>query len=122
MWFLIVLGLLFGGSTEAPASGASPPADLTVSSIRGEALARRECAACHAVGAADESPNPKAPRFRDLADRYPVENLQEALAEGIMVAHDAPMPTFTLDPGEIADLIAYLETVQDEAHGGARRP
>ncbi len=44
-----------------------------------------------------------------MVKRYPVDDLQEALAEGIMVGHDAEMPQFELDPEEIDDLLAYLD-------------
>jgi cytochrome c len=76
---------------------------------RGRALAQANCARCHAIGAAGESPLAKAPPFRTLHRRYPVENLAEALAEGIRVAH--PMPEFRLEPGRIDDLIAYLRSL-----------
>lgn len=51
-----------------------------------------------------------APPFRGLAQRYPVANLQEALAEGLVTAHPA-MPEVILEERDIADLIAYLENV-----------
>ena len=37
--------------------------------------------------------SPKAPPFRALHERYPVENLSEALAEGIRTGHPE-MPQF----------------------------
>ncbi len=77
----------------------------------GQAIARK-CESCHAVGATGESPRPPAPAFRDLSRRYPLENLQEALAEGIVVGHDATMPEFKLSPAEIDDFLAYLESIQ----------
>ncbi len=113
MWILFLLGL-FAGSPTAGASEASPPPDLTVSAIRGEASVRRRCAACHAVAADDQSPNPDAPPLREVAERYPVDNLGEAFAEGIMVAHDSTMPPFTLEAQEIADILAYLDQLNEE--------
>lgn len=77
---------------------------------RGRALAQANCARCHAIGAEGESPLTQAPPFRSLHRRYPVENLAEALAEGIKVAH--PMPEFRLEPGQIEDLIAYLKSLE----------
>jgi cytochrome c len=50
---------------------------------QGRAFAQANCARCHAIGAVGDSPLPKAPPFRTLHQRYPVENLIEALAEGI---------------------------------------
>ena len=47
-----------------------------------------------------------------LHERYPVENLAEAVAEGIVSGHPT-MPEFRLDPAEINDVIAYLKSIQD---------
>jgi hypothetical protein len=41
-----------------------------------------------------------APPFGDLSKRYPIENLAEAFAEGIVTGHPA-MPRFTFEPREI---------------------
>jgi mono/diheme cytochrome c family protein len=78
---------------------------------RGHAFAQAKCARCHAIGPAGESPLPKAPPFRTLHQRYPVEQLAEALAEGIRTAHPA-MPEFELDENQIRDLIAYLKFLE----------
>jgi hypothetical protein len=40
-----------------------------------------------------------------------VEDLAASLAEGIMTGHRA-MPQFQLDSGQIADLIAYLKSLE----------
>lgn len=74
---------------------------------RGAALAQTRCAACHAIGRTGASPNLTAPTFRRIANQYPVEQLQEALAEGIVTGH-GPMPEFTFSPQEIDDFLAYL--------------
>jgi mono/diheme cytochrome c family protein len=42
---------------------------------------------------------------------WPLESLDEALAEGITVGHP-DMPEFVLEPDEIAALIAYLESLE----------
>ena len=78
---------------------------------RGRAFAQANCARCHAIGPAGNSPLPKAPPFRTLHQRYPVEDLAEALAEGIKTAHPA-MPEFVLDETQINDLIAYLKSLE----------
>jgi mono/diheme cytochrome c family protein len=80
---------------------------------RGEALLRQHCAACHAVGRSDESPVAQAPRLREIGRRYPVENLQEALAEGIAVNHEGvQMPEFAFEPDQVDDILAHLERIQ----------
>jgi mono/diheme cytochrome c family protein len=89
------------------------PAFAKGNAARGLKIAERDCAACHAVGRTGESVNPKSPPFRTLAQRYPLQELEEALAEGIMVGHEGPeMPPFEFSPGRIADLMAYLGAIQ----------
>jgi hypothetical protein len=51
-----------------------------------------------------------APPFRVLPERYPVEQLAEALAEGIVTGHPM-MPEFTFDPREINALLSYLQSL-----------
>jgi len=50
------------------------------------------------------------PPHCDLHLRYPVENLAEALAEGIVTGHQN-MPEFGLDPGQITDFIDFLKSL-----------
>jgi mono/diheme cytochrome c family protein len=78
---------------------------------RGLDVADRNCSLCHAIAAEGASPHPKAPAFRTLSSRYPLDALAEALAEGIVVGHSG-MPQIQLEPQKIDDLIAYLETIQ----------
>jgi cytochrome c len=61
------------------------------------------------------SSNPKSPPFRLISRRYPLSQLQEALAEGIMVGHEGlEMPHFQLSPAQIDALLAYMTSVQAE--------
>jgi cytochrome c len=78
---------------------------------RGLTFAQTNCAACHAIGRTGESALAKAPPFRTLHFRYPVEYLAESLAEGIKTAHPN-MPQFQLDVVQIEDLIAYLKSLE----------
>ncbi len=78
---------------------------------RGEALLKRLCAPCHAVGAADVGKHPTAPAFRSLAKQYPIESLEESLAEGISTGHEA-MPEFQFDAADVGAIIAYLKHIQ----------
>jgi mono/diheme cytochrome c family protein len=77
----------------------------------GRDIADQLCARCHAIGAEGESPHEQAPPFRTFADRWPVDHLGEALAEGITVGHE-DMPEFVLEPEEIDAFIAYLESLE----------
>lgn len=81
---------------------------------RGQTFAQANCSMCHAVGRFGTSPLPIAPPFRTLHERYPVEDLEESLAEGIVTGHPS-MPQFRLDPAQINDLIAYLKGLEQPA-------
>ncbi len=78
---------------------------------RGRAFVETNCSKCHAIGRHDESAVALAPSFRTLHENYPVENLEEALAEGIVTGHPA-MPEFQLDGAQISDLVTYLKTLE----------
>ncbi|MGJ0502911.1 MAG: c-type cytochrome [Methylocystis sp.] len=100
--------LLFAGGSAA----AKAPADARLLK-RGRAIAQQNCGGCHAVGARGESANPKSPPFRQLARKYPLSNLEEALAEGIVVGHEGvEMPPFRLSAAQIDALLAYLGSIQ----------
>src|SRR5439155_929402 len=73
---------------------AVPPSAAEIT--RGEALLGRHCASCHAVGRSGTSPHVSAPAFRTLSQRYKIEALEEALAEGLSSGHP-DMPEFTFE-------------------------
>ena len=80
---------------------------------RGYALAMNRCGRCHAIGKTGESANPKSPQFRYLSRKYRLSDLQEALAEGIIVGHEGlEMPQFQFSPVMIDALLAYMDSVQ----------
>ncbi|MDO1558592.1 cytochrome c [Brevundimonas sp. 2R-24] len=111
---MLLLMMLLSLMEVQPRPGvAGPPVDMTVSALHGETLVRERCGACHAVGREGPSPLADAPPLREIPNRYPVDNLEEALAEGIIVAHDGPMPAFEMEPEDITDIIAYLRTLKD---------
>jgi cytochrome c len=97
-----LLSPLAAGAEEA----LSPPAQ------RGLVFVRTHCAKCHAIDRVSQSPLPAAPPFRRLHERYPVETLQESLAEGIVTGHPS-MPEFQLDPGQVNDVITYLKSLEN---------
>jgi cytochrome c len=96
-------------AVSAPAAAAEK--DLT---DKGEVLVRKDCSRCHAVGLEGESPNPEAPPFRTLSNNYPIEDLAESLAEGIVSGHPE-MPIFIFGPRDVDAIIAYLESIQEAA-------
>ncbi|TCO16262.1 cbb3-type cytochrome c oxidase subunit III [Camelimonas lactis] len=77
----------------------------------GRSIAEAKCARCHATGSVGASPHKEAPPFRELARRYPIDNLAEAFAEGLSVGH-ADMPEFRLSVGQTNALLAYLHSIQ----------
>jgi cytochrome c len=104
--FLIAVGVTVGIVSAAPVS--------TLEIERGRAYAQRHCATCHAIGPTGASPYSPAPPFRRLHERYDIEALAEALAEGMIVGHGGArqMPQFVLSPAEIDDLLAYLKSLE----------
>jgi cytochrome c len=101
---LIVVGsaTLFFATT---AVGAPSP------DAAGKRLAQK-CKPCHAVGAKDSAKGKAAPPFRTLARKYPLDSLQEALAEGIFTGHTDRMPQIKMNPKEIEAFLAYLQSIQ----------
>ena len=85
--------------------------DFLVREIRGRTFARVHCAQCHSIDRMTQSPLKIAPPFRTLHQRYPIETLAEALAEGISTGHPS-MPEFRLEPDQINDLLSYLKSLE----------
>ncbi len=104
----LMIGLLGAGFALAKERD-----DKTPLVDQGWGLAGKNCSPCHAIGLAGDSPNPKSPPFRTLGQRYPLKDLEEALAEGIVVGHEGvEMPEFQLNPRQIEALLAYLQSIQ----------
>lgn len=90
-------------SVISPAAAENPQ--------QGRRLALIYCARCHAIDKVSPSPLKIAPPFRTLHERYPVEMLQEALAEGIVTGHPT-MPQYSFDADQVGDFIAFLKTLE----------
>ncbi len=103
-----LLGTLIIGLGLATTTGARAAENEL--SVEGEALAQQQCGQCHATGAAGESPHKDAPPFRTFASKWPLENLEESLAEGIVTGHP-DMPAIALEPDQITVLIEHLHTI-----------
>lgn len=90
------------------------PVDAAVKGLanKGEVLIRDNCSRCHAIGRTGDSPKAEAPPFRTLSSKYPIENLAESLAEGIVSGHPE-MPIFVFKPHDVDAIIAYLQSIQD---------
>ena len=102
----IRLLLLISASSSALAQPGLEPA-----AQRGFMIAKTYCARCHSIDKVTSSPLAIAPPFRTLHKKYPVENLEEALAEGISTGHPT-MPEFRFDPGQVNDFISFLKTLE----------
>lgn len=111
---LIALALAACAQTSPPS--AAPAAGQSANVAEGQRLAEINCSRCHAIGTSGDSRHPMAPPFRTLSRDYPVGALQEAFAEGILVGH-RDMPEFRLEPDQIDNLLAYIESVQERRGG-----
>ena len=100
---VIALGA-FLSLASSPVLAQSPAAQ------RGPTFVRVHCAQCHAIDVSD-SPLAIAPPFRTLHLKFPLESLRRRLAEGIVADHPT-MPQFRLDPDQLADVMAYLQTFE----------
>lgn len=96
---------------QRPAPGSQADPMMAEAVERGRLLTERTCASCHAVGRSGASPMVEATPFREIVKRYPLDQLEEGFAEGLVTAHPA-MPEFVFRASEIDDLIAYLETLK----------
>jgi cytochrome c len=86
-------------------------ADARVRS-RGHALLASNCSRCHAIERSGRSPHQEAPAFRTLSQRYPIDSLAEALAEGLSTGHP-DMPEFRFEIQDVDAILAYLRSIQD---------
>jgi cytochrome c len=108
----IVLVLLSTGAALAQ----DKPREKQALESRGEKLLITNCSRCHAVGRAGQSTHPEAPPFRTLGQRYPIEVLAEALAEGLSSGHP-DMPEFRFEIDDVDAILAYLESIQEKGQG-----
>jgi mono/diheme cytochrome c family protein len=110
------LSLLWGGPVLAT--------DNAEMVAKGKALLEKNCARCHAIGLEGASKHPKAPPYRVVVTRYPVDNLAEALAEGIMSGHP-DMPELSFPPAEVDAILAYfadLKAAVEKSKGSPATP
>lgn len=103
---LLVLALGFGAGVAAAANGPAP-AEVVA---KGRVLLTEKCSRCHAIERSGASPLPAAPPFRELHKKYPIANIAEALAEGIVTGHPE-MPSTPFLQDEIDGIIGYIESL-----------
>ncbi|ALL12323.1 c-type cytochrome [Caulobacter henricii] len=122
----LAAGLLL--ALSGPAALAQPAA-ATLPISGGQGLAQRHCGGCHAVGAG-KSPLADAPPFASLYLRYPRGGLDQILTEGMLTPRRMPeegtperhprMPMVALDDDQVAQLKAYLQSLDPRTAGHAR--
>ena len=78
---------------------------------KGEVLVKQNCPHCHAIGKEGDSPQKEAPPFRTLSANYPIDDLSESLAEGLVSGHP-DMPIFVFNPHDVEAIIEYLQSIQ----------
>jgi cytochrome c len=105
------LGVLAASMVLFTVAGASAHAAEKAVIDKGEALVKENCSRCHAIGKEGNSPHPQAPPFRTLSSKYPIEDLAESLAEGIVSGHP-DMPVFAFSPHDVEAIIEYLQSIQ----------
>jgi mono/diheme cytochrome c family protein len=105
------LPLVFSTAAILLAATTASWSQMSPAEQRGRTFAQANCSNCHSIDKVSPSPLPIAPPFRDLHGRYPVERLEEALAEGIVTGHQN-MPEFRLAPDQIGNFIAFLKTLE----------
>jgi mono/diheme cytochrome c family protein len=100
---VIVMALGACAIAPAPAYDGDP--------VAGREVARSLCASCHSIEAIGASPNPGAPPLRFVLANYNPDRLVDDLENAVSINH-LRMPTFYFGDHHPADLVAYLETIQ----------
>jgi cytochrome c len=108
------LGLLAFMSLSSVACSSQPPLSAAPDpqTSEGRFLVEVHCSACHAISRNDRSKHRDAPALRTLSRNYPVSDLEESLAEGIIVGHP-DMPEFRFRSEDVASIVSYLESIQE---------
>jgi len=99
----------------ATLAGLALPASAAEEDVvaHGRALVENNCIRCHALQTGEPSTHPEAPALASLSERYPLDALEEAFAEGIVTGHP-DMPEFEATPEQIEAILAYLASIQGE--------
>jgi cytochrome c len=117
---LVCIASSYGLAQTSPPP--DPPGTRTLAATidMGRAIAQEKCQTCHASGTQGASPNAQAPPLRNLGQKYPIDSLSEAFAEGVLVGHSG-MPEFELEPAQVDALITYIESIQGPVHTRAKK-
>jgi len=94
--FNLVLFFVIDVSTSAIAQQAGDAG-------AGAAYAKQYCSKCHAIGDTEISPEPKAPRFKDIANKRSAVVLDVWLRRPHLY-----MPNIVVEADQIDNVIAYI--------------
>lgn len=86
---------------------------LSENAAKGRVFAQENCAGCHALDNG-VSPNPNAPSLRRAARRLPDWAVEASFERGVQVGHTMEMPVLVFEDGDVANLLAYLETLREK--------
>ena len=100
---------LFGAAACVNASAAQSP-DVAA----GQRLAQRICGECHAVTGNGPSPLADAPLFKDLPGQFDLSQFTDAYDSGMFEGHPR-MPLVELDPDQLDELAAFLNSLDQPA-------
>jgi mono/diheme cytochrome c family protein len=111
------LAVLLGAALLAAAGGiaaAQNVGDVPMGEIgdpqAGFDYARANCAGCHALSQ-EPTPNPKAPRFRDVANTPGMT--PTAIRVWLQNANHPTMPNIVIEGQNLRDLTAYILSLKD---------
>jgi mono/diheme cytochrome c family protein len=98
---LMLLALGTSGALAAKSSGIAG---------EGKAILEKNCGRCHAIEATGASPLPQAPPLREVYLRFPIEELEVGLAEGMGSRH-RDMPQIQFSAEDVAAILTYLGSI-----------
>ena len=98
---LVILAVHMGSALTTVNAGTA---------INGKSLLDKHCARCHSIEATGDSPLKKAPSFREVYLRYPIEQLEGGLAEGMGSRH-REMPQIQFSPEQVSAILDYLGSI-----------
>jgi mono/diheme cytochrome c family protein len=95
------------GLTLSFVLAAAPALAASADPTTGAQIAKTECASCHAIGrdAEAKSPDPKAPRFLDVAK---MTSTTELSLKVFLRSSHRNMPNFILSPEEMDSVASYI--------------
>jgi cytochrome c len=109
--FTLLLLVACAGATVAQPNVAETKSIVSIE--LGRQIAEKNCQSCHAIGRSGPSSNAIAMPLREISQHYPIDNLAEAFAEGVLVGHST-MPQFEFEPQQVEALLTYIQSIQTQ--------